>query len=44
MPSCELPAMRMIASEIFEVLGDPPAVGRVRLGSLIEDIAFSLFR
>ena len=35
MPSCELPAMRMTASEIFDTLGMPPSVGVATIESLI---------
>src|SRR5689334_12177734 len=36
MPSCELPAMRMMASEILEIFGDPPAVPAVSVESLMK--------
>src|SRR5438105_14255474 len=35
MPSCELPAMRMIASEILEIFGEPPPVVAERVESLM---------
>jgi sulfur carrier protein ThiS len=35
MPSCELPAMRMTASGIFETLGVPPAEVAVAVESLM---------
>ena len=36
MPSWELPAMRMIASEILEIFGDPPGVKAVDVVSLMK--------
>src|SRR6185295_362633 len=36
MPSWELPAMRMIASEIFEIFGEPPAVPEAVVVSLMK--------
>src|SRR5436309_14569928 len=35
MPSCELPAMRITASEIFEILGAPPEVWAAKVASLM---------
>ncbi len=42
MPSWELPAMRMTASEIFETLGAPPSPRSVTIESLIKSINQSL--
>ena len=36
MPSCEFPAIRMTASEIFETCGLPPDVGAVIVDSLMK--------
>src|SRR5258705_2007466 len=36
MPSCELPAIRMIASEILETLGAPPAFWALNAMSLMK--------
>src|ERR1044071_2780492 len=36
MPSCELPAMRMTASEIFDTLGVPPDGCAVNVASLMK--------
>jgi hypothetical protein len=35
MPSCELPANRMTASDTFDTLGAPPPIGGVIVDSLI---------
>ncbi len=35
-PSCELPAIRMTASEIFETFGAPPALGATTDESLMK--------
>src|SRR5215831_16700136 len=35
-PSCELPAMRITASEIFEILGEPPFEVAVTVESLMK--------
>src|SRR6185503_12292694 len=37
MPSCELPAMRITASDIFDTLGVPPDDCSVKVASLIEN-------
>src|ERR1041385_8332289 len=36
MPSCELPAIRMIASEMRDILGEPPDGGAVNVDSLMD--------
>src|SRR5882762_481734 len=35
MPSCELPAIRMTASEMFEIFGGPPPDDCVKVASLM---------
>src|SRR2546421_12587743 len=42
MPSCELPAIRMMASEIFETFGAPPAFCAVNAMSLMKFLIQSL--
>jgi hypothetical protein len=37
MPSCELPAMRMIASDTLDILGVPPVDGAAMVVSLMKD-------
>src|SRR5690242_9835697 len=38
MPSCELPAMRITASEILDILGEPPEVWAAKVASLMSKL------